>query len=180
MPASSTYTPIATFTTVNTSVTDYSFNSIPLIYTDLILVAFIRGAASQAQQQLGLYLGDGSSLFQSNQNSNTNLFGDGSSALSSRTSNSSGNFVPGGIPGGTSTSGVFGTYIFHIMNYSNTTSFKTVISRTAKDLNGSGIVSEQIAVVRTNNAIRNAGLATYGDGAFAVGSTFTLYGIAAA
>jgi hypothetical protein len=180
MPAQTTYTPIATFTTVNTSVNDYSFTNIPLIYTDLVLVAHIRGVAAQVTQQLGLYLGDASGFFQSNQNSNTNLYGDGATALSSRTTNASGNFVPGGIPGGTSTSGVFASYVYHIMNYSNTTTFKTVVSRTARDMNGTGITSTQAALVRTTNAIRGCGLATYGDGNFAVGSTFTLYGIAAA
>lgn len=180
MPAQTTYTPIATFTTVNTSVNDYSFTNIPSTYTDLVLVASLRGVASQASQQLGLFLGDTSGFFQASQNSNTNLYSDGSSALSSRTSNASGNFVPGGIPGGTSTSGVFGSYVFHIMNYSNTTTFKTVISRTSKDLNGSGITSMQTATIRSTNAITGCGLATYGDGNFAVGSTLTLYGIAAA
>lgn len=180
MPAQATYTTIQTITAANSSSNDYSFTNIPATYTDLVVVAQVRGVASQATQQFAMYLGDASTLFQSTQNSYNSMFGNGTSAGATRTNNASGMFQYGGCPGGTSTANTWGVFTFHIMNYANTNMFKTIISRNGVDTSGSGQAVIQVNTVRTTTAITRVGLATYGDGNLAAGSIFTLYGIKAA
>jgi hypothetical protein len=76
------------------------------------------------------------------------------------------------------------TFIYQFMNYANTTTTnKTVLSRIG---NPTGIVIAQAALYRSTSAI-NAISMTAGDTGqggntdnFAIGSTFTLYGIRAA
>jgi len=180
MPAQSTYTPIQTVTATNTNSSDYVFTNIPSTYTDLMVVVYTRGVASYNPQQFAMYLGDSTSLWQSTQYGYNTIYGDGSSVGATRTNNASGYFQYGGIPGGTSSTNAFSTHIFHIMNYANTSVFKTIISRSAKDLNGSGTTAMQVCVARSTTAVTRVGVATYGDGNLAVGTTFTLYGIGAA
>lgn len=180
MPAQATYSTIQTITAANANSSDYSFTNIPATFTDLVVVAYVRGAASQATQQFAMYVGDASNLFQSNQNSYNILFGTGTSIGATRTNNASGNFQYGGMPGGTSTANTWGVFTFHIMNYANTNMFKNILSRNGVDTNGGGQMSVAAHVVRTTTALTRIGLATYGDGNFATGSTFTLYGIKAA
>lgn len=169
------------YKTASGSVSDISFINIPQTFQDLMLVISVRGAASQSTQTFASYVGtgaNGSTLLQSNENSVTRLTGDGSSAQSSRTTNGSGMFF-NVIPGGTSTSGVFASYVIHYLNYSNSTAFKTVLARYAGDLNGSGTTALNVGLARTTSPLRTVGVATYGDGNFASGSTFALYGVKA-
>lgn len=172
--------PIASATASGT-VSDYMFQNIPQTYQDLMLIVSVRGAASQTSQTFAAYVGtgaNGTNLLQSNENSVTRLSGDGSNATSSRTTNGSGMFL-NNIPGGTSTSGVFASYAIHFLNYANATTFKTLLSRYAGDLNGSGVTSLVVGLARTTSPLLTVGVATYGDGNFTSGSTFTLYGIRA-
>lgn len=180
MPAQATYSTIQTITAANSNSSDYSFTNIPATFTDLVVVAFVRGAASQTTQQFAMYVGDASTLFQSNQNNYNILFGTGSSIGATRTNNASGMFQYGGMPGGSSTANTWGVFTFNIMNYANTTSFKTILSRNGVDTSGAGNMAVAAHVVRTTTALTRVGLASYGDGNFAAGSTFTLYGIKAA
>lgn len=180
MPAQSTYTPLQTITAANSSSSDYSFTNIPATYTDLVVVAFVRGAAAQTTQQFAMYVGDASTLFQSNQNNYNIVFGNGSSAGATRTNNASGMFQYGGMPGGNSTANTWGVFTFHIFDYANTSLFKHILSRNGVDVSGGGQVAVAAHTVRTTTALTRVGLASYGDGNFAAGSTFTLYGIKAA
>ena len=87
----STYSQIAT-TTASGSNSDISFTNIPQTYTNLVLVAFVRGAKAASNCSLLAYVGtgaNGTGLLQSNQNSVTYMTGDGSSATSTRTTNGS-------------------------------------------------------------------------------------------
>jgi hypothetical protein len=63
------------------------------------------------------------------------------------------------------------------MNYSNTTTYKTVLLRSN---NASAITVATVGLWRSTSAINT--IKIYADGAavFSVGSTFTLYGIKAA
>jgi hypothetical protein len=66
--------------------------------------------------------------------------------------------------------------IYNIMNYSNTTTFKTMISRFS---NSSVIAQAEVSLYRSTSAITSIEIFTTPD-SFAVGSTLTLYGIKAA
>jgi hypothetical protein len=158
MPA--TYEPIATYTAPSAQ-TGYTFTAISGAYTDLILVANILPASS-ARVKLRL---DGDS---GNNYSYTILTGNGSSATSGRESSISEiNYYWNGLPTGWS------NYILQFQNYSNTTTFKTILGR------GNSTAVETFASVglwRSTSAIDSIELRS-SVGTFDTGSTFTLYGI---
>jgi len=163
MAAGRTYTPIAT-TTLNGAATSYTFSSIPSGYTDLVLVANIAETPTT-----------GSFVFRVNGDSGTNysttyLDGNGSTATSGRYSTqSSAYFTYEGIGTG------WGTYIINFNNYSNTSTYKTVIARAS---NAGNSAEATVSLWRSTAAINS--ITVYAGQYFASGSTFTLYGIAAA
>jgi hypothetical protein len=166
MPAGSTYTPIAT-TTLGSSQANITFNSFSG-YTDLLLVA---------TSKMALYNGVNLNI---NVNGNTSaayswtsLRGDGSSASSTRQSNQT--YMNADTYGLMDTS-TFTQYNISFMNYSNSTTFKTMLSRANNSSRGTEAV---VNLWRSTDAITSIVLDCGAD-SFATGSTFTLYGIAAA
>jgi hypothetical protein len=170
MPAGSTYTPIATNTlgSAQASVTFNSFSG----YTDLVLI--MQGKSSNSTDDPQLY-------FNSDTGSNyslTALSGNGSTASSFRYSNVSNGFYCG-LPGWTSSG--FTTHIVNIMNYANNTTYKSILSRNGANDNASGYnaTNAVVGLWRSTSAITSLTV-DGGSGNIASGSTFTLYGIAAA
>jgi hypothetical protein len=158
----STYTPIAT-TTLGSAAASYTFSSIPGTYTDLILIAS------------GTVATDGAIRFQFNGDTSTNysstlLYGNGTIVNSVRGSNET---TGGGGRLGT----VVSASILQFMNYSNTTTYKTVISRGGSQ---NAIVSALVSLWRSSAAITSILLKPESTTNFDAGTTFTLYGIAAA
>jgi hypothetical protein len=163
MAAGRTYTPIAT-TTLSSANDTVTFSSIPSTYTDLILISNVVPTSSP-------YL-----FYRINSDSGTNysrttLYGTGSSAGSSRFSNETYAYIS------TSTVSGISTCITHFENYSNTTTYKTLLSRWSDAGNN---VAAVVNLWRSTSAINNIVVTTTGYSTFAAGSTFTLYGIAAA
>jgi hypothetical protein len=111
-----------------------------------------------------------------NNYSNTILYGTGSAAGSFRESNGSNIRIYGAAVGPVANANNDNT-IIHIQNYSNTTTNKTVLVRSNIP------ASETIAIVgmwRSTTAITSLNIASYnGTDLFTVGTTFSLYGIAA-
>jgi hypothetical protein len=160
-----TYENIAT-TTLGSAQASVTFSSISGSFTDLILVESFQFASTGSQSLMTF--GDTSTLY-----SATTLRGDGSAANSSRFTNLA-NLA--NTPGNTNgTASVQVTGIRHIMNYSNTTTNKTIIQR----FNDS--TAQVVAVVGLwrNTAAINSIVLTSLSGNYASGSTFTLYGIKA-
>jgi hypothetical protein len=158
--ATNTYTALFT-NTLGTAAPSVTFSSIPSGYTDLVLI--ISGTVSS----------EGAVRFQCNGDTSTNysttlLFGNGSSAVSGKASNQ--NF---GAVGRIGT--VMSNSIIHFMNYSNTTTFKTVLSRG----NTSNLfITAQTTLWRaTPAAITSIVLTPENATNFDAGSTFSLYGI---
>jgi hypothetical protein len=106
--------------------------------------------------------------------SSTFLRGDGSSASSGRTTSQS--FINWANNMYGSGASVWATQIFQFMNYSNTTTNKTAISRASNAANQLGAT---VGLWRSTAAINQISLYTAGNN-FLTGSTFNLYGIAAA
>lgn len=162
----STYDKIATYT-LPSAASSYTFTSISGTYTDLVLIVS-AGASSSGQgltYQLNSDTGSNYSV--------TALRGNGSAASSFRQSNTDrvvmSNFSE------PPTSGV-GTYIVNFMNYSNTTTYKTSVSRG----NSAGFgVDTFVGLWRSTAAITSIKIDISG-GNITTGSTFTLYGIKAA
>jgi anti-sigma-K factor RskA len=164
MAAGSTYTPIAT-QTMTSATASVTFSSISGSYTDLVLV--VAGQASGAQRNLLLqFNGDTGANY-----SVTILYGDGSTAGSDRLSSQNSAFV-GGLNNTTQSNS-----IINIMNYSNTTTYKTTIGRN----NSSTVqVASKVTLWRNTAAITSIVAFLVGSDTFTTGTTLTLYGIAAA
>jgi hypothetical protein len=107
--------------------------------------------------------------------SRTFLTGDGAGAASSRQS-SVGVITAFPIP--RSSSNAFAAVQVHILNYANSTTFKTLLSRSALDQNGSGQVQLLVGLAQITNPITTVTIVKGGNG-FAAGSTFALYGVRA-
>ena len=163
-----TYEPIATATVASTGGT-VTFSSIPNTYTDLVIVSSaLRGVTGSGGDSIR-------AQFNSDTGSNysrTGLYGNGTSALSFRQSSQ----TELGVGSAGDYSGTpWSPSIASIMNYSNTTTFKTVIMRGNEP---TGIAGAQVALWRSTAAISSIYL--FCTNGFYVGSTFTLYGIKAA
>lgn len=175
MAAGSTYTPIAT-TTVTGSTTDLiSFTSIPSTYTDLILVCNARSQrAGQNTSDLYTYLNYDSA----NNYSRTRLYSQSTSAFSDRNTNQ-GLAVFGEIPAANATAGMFAVVTLHLMNYANTSVYKTLISRSGF---GQDLAQGNLYVNswRSTSAISTLSIYNTSASYYSVGSTFTLYGITCA
>ena len=158
-----TYTSIAT-TTASGSTTTITFSSISSAYTDLVLV--IAGNQSSAGQ-VDFRVGNGSIDSGSNY-STTSLYGDGSTAGSLRYSGAT------QINIGYSDTSQNNT-IVHLMNYSNTTTYKTVLSRSAA---AATATSARVGLWRSTSAINT--ISIIGGNNWSSTTTFTLYGIKSA
>jgi hypothetical protein len=165
----STYEPIATTTlgSAQSSVTLGSGGTIPQTYTDLVLICNVKNSANDGDE-VGIQFNSDTG---SNSNySRTRLFGNGSNASSGRSSS-----ADKGALGINSTSN-FDPIVASIQNYSNSTTYKTVISRG----NSNSFVSAYVSLWRNTAAITSITLKPDSGTTFASGSTFTLYGIKAA
>jgi hypothetical protein len=156
----STYEPIAT-TTLGSAASSVTFSSISAAYTDIVMV--FNGSLSVGSG-LTFQVNGATSGF-----SDTFLIGYGSSATSGRDSNVTSSFF---ADIGTTNS----TAILNFMNYSNTTTFKTVLSRGSAAGNG---VSASVGLYRSTSAITEIKILSP-SGNITTGSTFNLYGIASA
>jgi hypothetical protein len=167
MAAGSTYTPIAT-TTLGSAQASVTFSSLGA-YTDLILVSNAKTTDSANGNDLkGVFNSDTGSNY-----SQTQMYGTGSSAVSGRNSNIA--WAKVGLTSNSSNS-QFANSVCHIMNYSNSTTYKTCIAR--RDLADAYTVAT-VSLWRNTAAITSITLSAE-VGNLATGSTFTLYGIAAA
>lgn len=171
--STNTYVALAT-TTLGSSSADITITGISQSYTDLVLVVSARSTYAAAEVAGFIRVGNGS-IDTGNNYSSTRLLGTGSSASSARATNVS-RVVWDAIPGSTSASGNFCTTIISIQNYSNTTTYKTLLVRSNEPNN---YVEATVGTWRNTAAINQ--IRIYGDGAadLAAGSTVTIYGIAA-
>lgn len=162
MPAGMTYDSIAT-TTLSASTSSVTFSSISGAYTDLILV--YSGALTAGGENYYLrFNSDGNANY-----SDTRMVGNGSTAASYRSTNDT-----AGIVGNAYNSN--GVIISQIMNYSNTSMNKTVLTRPN---NAAQLASAHVTLWRSTSAITSIQVLLSGN-SFASGATFSLYGITAA
>jgi hypothetical protein len=149
-----------------------NFGNIPQTYQDLYICGQLRGVNANTIEYGNITLNGLNTGY-----SYTSLTGDGGSATSSRNTPVTGAFYLGLIPGGNSTANVFGSYQIWILNYTNTSTFKTVLWRLAADQNGSGIT--QMGVGLWSNTAAITGANVFGSNGSATGTTHSLYGIRA-
>jgi len=150
------------------------FSNIPQNYQDLRLVLFVRDTASTGY--LAIYFKESTYGYSTTNYSQTSLSGNGSAASSSRLTNSN-RIIPLDVLSG-ATSGVFGFHTIDILNYANTSTYKTVLTRGAGDANGSGFVELNASLWTKTDGVSQIGIYTTSGGAgLAAGSTVTLYGV---
>ena len=163
MPA--TYEPIAT-TTLGSATATVTFSSISGSYTDLVLVCAVKNTANTGDEVAFQLNSDTGSNY-----SRTRIFGDGSTAQSGRNLNT----TKGAL--GINSTAQFSTVIANFQNYSNGTTYKTVVSRGS---DASNYVSAYVSLWRNTNAITSIVLLPDSGTTFTSGSTFTIYGIKSA
>lgn len=167
-----TYEPISTQTLVGTS-SAVTFSSISGSYTDLVVVVSVNATTGGPLTRIR-FNGDTGTNY-----SWTALNGNGSTAASTRAASQTQGYLCSysTIPIAANT---FSTMIASIQNYSNSTTYKTCISRAATQgaptYNGAEAV---VSLWRNTDAITSIEIAPTSS-TFAAGSTFTLYGIKAA
>jgi hypothetical protein len=157
-----TYDSIAT-QTLGSNTATVTFSSIPATYTDLVLVMqFDKDADSGSWFRVN---NDSGSNY-----STTDVRGNGTTASSGRDSSATVGRYFRGLANTTANNLV----IMNFMNYSNTTTYKTIISR-ANNANGT---EANVNLWRSTSAINEINLIT-STGTYKTGSTFSLYGIKA-
>lgn len=161
----STYSPVA-YQALSSAAASVSFTGIPQGYTDLVLVCVAKGASPQSMRM----------QFNSDTGTNystTNLFADigGSPSASSSRYTSETSIRVGYVQNGLSTTD-FLSSIIHLQNYSNITTYKTILSRSAQAVNAT------VGLWQRTAAITSIVLFPASSVNFASGSTFALYGIA--
>jgi len=166
----STYEPIAT-TTLATATSTVTFSSIPSTYTDLIMVVSPIGTAGN--YDLGIrYNSDSGSNYSFtsisfNADNNNSPYSERASNATSITARTNiATVVPYPI-------------IFEVLNYSNSTAYKTSLSKIAR---GDYAVARTVGMWRNTNAVNEVSFILVGGGSttFKAGSAFTIYGVKSA
>ena len=164
-----TYTPIATYSLLSDTAT-IDFTSITGTYKDLVLV----GADIQTDNTGSSY--NAVQIKLNNDTSNlysfTSIEGDGTTATSNRDSND--RLYVGFAPQTSATTK--GNLIMSLMNYSNTTTYKTVLTRSNAAAFGT---QARVSLYRSTSAITQITVFFTGTVKYKTGTTFTLYGIGA-
>jgi hypothetical protein len=172
MAAGSTYVPIAT-TTLGSATASYTFSSIPSTYTDLVLIG-----SNVAQTTGSNYLG---LQFNSDVAANYScleLWSDGSSANSNVFANLNLMQMGNGTRPGTTN---YCSFIWNIMNYSNSTTYKTVLGKSNNPSSSAAYpgVNAIVGLWRSTAAITSLTILPIA-GNIKSTTVFTLYGIAGA
>lgn len=170
--------PIASVSLTNDSTRDVTFTGIPQIYQDLRIV-FNHRANSSASTTDSIILYFAGYNSPASGYSQTDIKGNGASASSTRGSSAAA-FNCGLTPAINAGAGIFGTTTIDVMNYANTSTFKSLLIRNAVDLNGSGESTMTAGLVRTTLALdRLTFFPNNGTAIWVAGTSCTLYGIKA-
>ena len=163
-----TYEPLATTTLGSATNSVLVMSSIPSTYTDLVLIVSAKGSGGDGDTNLYVSFNGTTSGY-----SLTRIIGNGSSATSARTTSRT-KFESD--PAWYLRSSMNNISVINIMNYANTSVYKTVLSRhNQTDVATIG----EVGLWQNTAAVSSITLSTAPNN-FAVGSTFTLYGIKAA
>jgi hypothetical protein len=163
-----TYEKIAT-NTLSTATSTITFTSIPATYTDLVVIA--------SRKYSNLITGADNTFIRFN-NDSTSVYSTiylANPTVSGKISNDSRLYTSAG---GNEINERFSADVWHIFNYSNTTTHKTSLLR----MNfATSMLQNWVGLWRDTSAINRIDIIGGGTpGTFSSGSTFTLYGIKAA
>lgn len=176
MAAGPTYVSIAS-NTLSVDTASVTFSSISGAYTDLIIITSVlgkTGGAAGANTNFLTFNGDTGANY-----SRTKLTGSSTSASSDSTTSANSMNLGNGNEANTNTLD-FAPQIYQIMNYANSTTYKTVLNRNNDVLSTSSRTAAAVGLWRSTAAITSITISTDSSGGWYANSTFSLYGIAAA
>ena len=158
--------------TLSASSASVEFNNIPGTYSHLQ----IRGIGRSTTANTGV----DNVYVRVNSDSGANyarhqIFGDGTTATASAAS-STNQAVLGDIARNNNTSGMFGAFVIDILDYANTSKYKTFRALSGSDLNGSGEIRFRSSLWMNTNAISTITLLSENN-SLAQHTSITLYGI---
>ena len=167
MAAGNTYEAIAT-QTLGSAAATVTFSSIPSTYTDLVLVCNFGTTSVSPSPSLTLqFNGDTGTNY-----SMTNLRGNGTSAASSRqTSATAMNFTY------FDANTIIEIVTANIMNYSNTTTYKTALGRGNSTSTTAPGTQASVGLWRSTSAINSITVLLDTATTYLAGSTFNLFGV---
>ena len=157
-----TYTPIST-QTLGSSAASVTFSSIPSTYTDLVFV--MNTGNGTAEDILLRFNSDTGSNY-----SRVYLYGNGTITYTDKNSNVAFSYYSAQNASNPITT------IANIMNYSNTTTNKTFMTR----ISSASVAFTSVHLWRSTAAISTISLFTLSGNNLNAGSTFTLYGVKSA
>lgn len=160
-------------TTLDSDAANVEFTSISGIYTDLIIVCSTRTTATGTQNGFNVQ-------FNSDTGSNyglVDLYGNANGTAASEKYSNTSSGDGGRVENSSSSNTNFGLNILQILNYSNTTTYKTLLSRSTCDAETYKIYYG-VSTWRNTDAITAIKLSS-SSGNFVSGSNFTIYGIKA-
>ena len=168
---SNSYDSIATTTVGAGGVSSISFTSIPSTYTHLQIRCLARQTGSITSAGLNVRM---------NNDSGGNyawhdLYGTGSSVGVGSGNTTSVQYLINDIPGASQTASMFGVAVLDILDYANTSKYKTSRAASGADYNGSGAVHLASGVWQSLTAINRIDI--FPNTGFAQYSSFALYGI---
>jgi len=166
MAAGATYEPIYS-TTLSTNAASITFSSIAASWTDLKLI-FVTTITSSAHTKVQLNndtAGNYSAIIIKNTGTSN----------STSTSDSNGNYI---FVSNMPSVSVPCFYTYDFFNYAGNT-YKTCLSSSSTDINGSGVVGRSVSSWRSTDAITSIKIDSNGNN-FKPGTIATLYGIKAA
>jgi hypothetical protein len=173
MAAGNTYVPIFTANGTGSSAT-ISFTSIPSTYTDLVIAGSYSATA-----------GAGFDMTLNNVTTNTSysitrITHSGSSAVSYRSANQ--NQFSLNYNGSIASTPEYSTILINLFNYANTTTYKTMLTRFGNTGTDIGTMAGlwRGSTGSATEAINRIDLKAAGGANWTTGTTFSLYGIAAA
>lgn len=150
---------------------EVNFTNIPQDYTHLQIRYRARSTRAATDTQINMRFNE---ITTSSYSAHI-VYGDGSSAASAAYANNT--FINmNDIPAANATSNTFNATIVDILDYKDTSKFKTVRSLIGRDINGSGLVMLHSGVFLSTNAITAIKFYPAAD-SFAANSRFSLYGL---
>ena len=158
---------------ITSATSTITFSSIPQTYQHLEIRSFAANSASSNQYVKLVFNSDANANY-----SEHHLSGNGSAMSSGSNSlyNNGGFYWGMGLPG-TSLTSVFGSGVTSILDYSNTSKYKTVLSFDGFDGNGSGGIELVSSNWRSTSGITSITLTVNEGNNFRQYSSFSLYGI---
>ena len=165
------YDSIATATVGAGGTGTITFSSIPSTYTHLQIRWIARNSSITTPNNYNLqFNGDTASNYAAH-----DLYGNGGSAVT-QYSSSRANIWAIWVPGSSATANAFSAGVMDILDYANTSKYKTVRHLQGYDLNGSGEVRLTSGLWQSTSAINSINLAVSSP-TYVQYSQFALYGI---